>query len=91
MKHDQHDVDRVREDRTVEFLRSHGMFSGRQTAPHVATQLASRRATGWRIPLIAAAAALLFAAISLLSDHKPRSAAGERQTEKSPPKLLIWY
>ncbi|HYV99535.1 MAG TPA: hypothetical protein VE967_18905 [Gemmatimonadaceae bacterium] len=84
MTHDPR-ADRIREDRTVEFLRTHGFFAGA-----VQSSRKERRAARWRIPLIAAAAAIVIAAVSIVADRTARQSQSH-VAQPAAPKLIIWY
>jgi hypothetical protein len=91
--HDETPVDRVQEDRTVEYLRSQGVFSGRAARTSADVTPLPPPATmpnKWRVTMIAAAAAVLLAFISVLVDRPPQS-ADEPPAPNSTPKLLVWY
>jgi hypothetical protein len=89
--HDEAPLDPAQEDRTVEYLRSHGVFGVPSAVTPIHIADSPRRTSGrWRAPLIAAAAVLLFAFISVLASRKPRPATYD-MPQASSPRLLVWY
>jgi hypothetical protein len=84
-------IDRAQEDRTVEFLRSRGVFRGRAMLATVDAAALPPRRNKWRVPVIAAAAAVLLAFITMLAERIARPPAGDTPPNVATPRLLIWY
>lgn len=82
--------EREREDRVVAHLRQHGVFGGaRMPAPEDADQGTRPTLRRWRVPMIAAAAAVVLGVLSVIADRTRRAEPPVVTAEA--PQLLIWY
>jgi anti-sigma-K factor RskA len=82
--------EREREDRVVAHLRRHGAFGGVNVpAPGDANQGTRPALRRWRVPMIAAAAAVVLGVLSVIADRSRRAEPPVVTAEA--PQLLIWY
>lgn len=85
-------IDRAQEDRTVEYLRANGVFGIRAKATASEPSTAPQRIPNkWRVPIIAAAAAVLITFISAVVDFTNEPAPEVETPATSTPRLLVWY
>jgi hypothetical protein len=74
--------DREREDRVVAHLRAHGLLGAEANRER-------RTPQRWRAPVIAAAAVLVLAVLSVIADRRFKPAPPSEPAVT--PTLLVWY